>query len=175
MADENGKKSVEEWKKELEALVKEENWEALIERAFNYSIAHPNRPEGYHYEICALMGQKKFQNAIEVAERALKRNATNNTILYNYGQSLYELGRHQRAVIIFSSLIVQIDRDSKRPNYLNFRGSCYAELGKFNSAIDDFNEAIQLCESGDEPDEELLKEIYKNRGGAYREIIMTNL
>ena len=124
MADENGKKSVEEWKKELEALVKEENWEALIERAFNYSIAHPNRPEGYHYEICALMGQKKFQNAIEVAERALKRNATNNTILYNYGQSLYELGRHQRAVIIFSSLIVQIDRDSKRPNYLNFRGSC---------------------------------------------------
>ena len=170
MADENGKKSVEEWVEELEGLAKEEKWTALREKAVEYTLFHHTRPDGYHFEICALMKQERFQDAINIAEYTLEQEITNSKILFNYGKCLYQVGRYQRAVLAFSSLIEQMDEDDNRPDYFRLRGSCFAELEDFDNAVKDFNEAIQLFEDQERGDIQLLAEMHKNRGGVYYDL-----
>ena len=159
MADENGKKTVEEWGKELEGLAEEEKWEEMLSASEVCVKEHPEEAVGYFYMGIAEDELGNSEEAIAEYDEALEletKDKKKALIHNNRGNVLKKLKRYEEAIADYGKAI------KLSPEYLdayNGRGNTFNDLQRYEEAIADFNRAIELNSKDPLP--------YIGRGVAY--------
>jgi tetratricopeptide (TPR) repeat protein len=93
-----------------------------------------------------LYGRGRYQESLPFYEKAVAagggpENRAFNVYLYNQGLAYFQLRRFEEAAEAFQK---SIDRFSKDPLPWLFLGRCHAELGQYQDAIRELEEAIRL-------------------------------
>jgi len=101
----------------------------------------------------ALLKEGKIEEAINHFKQAIHINSTHTNAYYNRGLSYLKLVNINLPFMIFNKSIKDY-----APCYYH-RGYAYAKIGKYQYAINNYNEAIRLKQD--------YTEAYNNRGGAY--------
>ena len=101
MADENGKKTVEAWIKELEGLAKEEKWEELLSASEVCVKEHPEKAFGYFFTGFANdeIGNKDL--AISNYNRAIEIGPVIAPYLQNRGHTYAKVKQFDKAIADF--------------------------------------------------------------------------
>ena len=105
MAKGNGKKSVEEWKKELEGLQELEKWEELLEAADSCIKEYPENAMGYFCKGYAKSKQEKHQEAIADFDEAIKFKPDFSEAYSNRGVAKEHLEQYREAIYDFDTAI----------------------------------------------------------------------
>lgn len=89
----------------------------------------------------ALVGQKKFKNALHAYNQIIQLDPNHTEAFFNQGVVYQKIKQHQNAVDSYSQAI------KLQPDYaeaFNNRGHALQELGNLDQAIDNYNQAILL-------------------------------
>ena len=116
----------------------------LAEEAFLRSLKLENRPETHNNYGLMLLSLGRYPEAITQFQTAIDDLTYRNSALalHNLGQTHYELKNHEQALQAFSQSI------QRAPNLCAtrfLRGLTYNNLNRFDEALYDFEQVIELC------------------------------
>ena len=152
----------DEAKKDINKLFEldKENPNAYLLRAafyYNQRIYEPAK-ENFMMAGKNFLKIKEYDDAIMAFEHVLKIDRYYSAAYYMLGTIDYDKENYLEAVNNFNQAIF-LAKDSDKDQAYNMRGCSYNKLKKFDTAIDDFSQAIQIDASH--------AEYYENRALAY--------
>jgi len=106
----------------------------------------------------ALQAQEQYQAAIDSYDKGLAIYANDLYTLYEKGVCLQKMGRPDKAMEVYNEVVRLADREMRRnPNEAMYnaklwttKGNALAHLGKYQEALDAYQEAIQINPKMDE-------------------------
>ncbi len=102
---------------------------------------NPEHPEGLKKYLTFLVDNKRYEEAIPYAERAIEKLSNDELVMESAFKVYIQMGKPEKAIEIADGLI------KKEPdNYIYYlmRGGAYASLNKYKEAMGDYNKAESL-------------------------------
>jgi len=112
--------------------------EALIRQAISYDT----RNSPYHSTLAlALRNQQRFEEALAMYDKALRREPDFREAHYNRGLILLLLRRHEEAV---AALSAALKLKADLADALKHRGDALSALGRLGEAVTDYDRALEI-------------------------------
>ncbi len=125
----------------LETLVDEDS--AALESLTEAAALNPKLGDTYLVQVQILIEREEWNKAAEVFERYFERSAEINTRMYAaMGELKLMLGDYRSAAEYYSLSVNK--HNALDPEILVNRGGCYAQLGAYHEAVEDFAMAAEL-------------------------------
>ena len=102
---------------------------------------NPNHLEALHIYSLFLMQQKEYKRSVEIIDRSLKINRTNDLIYNNKGVALKKMGKFDQAILCYK-LALKINSENGE-SYINL-GNVYQDMGENEKALSYFKKASDL-------------------------------
>jgi tetratricopeptide (TPR) repeat protein len=96
--------------------------------------ANPNSMDSYVVQAWSLQKLEKHQDALAVAQQALKLNAYDFRIIEIVGESSFYLGKNLEALKSFEQYVVLAPSGDRIEKAYYFMGEIYLQLGQYNRA-----------------------------------------
>ena len=84
---------------------------------------------------------KDYEDAIEIFDQILRKEAKNTEANYLKGLALLDLGKFNEAIISFDKVL---EIDSNNADALYFKGNCLFELEDYEGALKNFEKSLQI-------------------------------
>ena len=136
--EEEEKKSIEAWSKELQDLTKAEKWKCVAETAEICMVQHPKSYIGYNFAIFALKLMKKNEEAANVFQKSLENKIVHQEILLNIYSVITELANKTKLENL-EELLTQVydSEDEIASEFFWIRGIIRAKLSDFDGSVKD--------------------------------------
>lgn len=143
--------------------ISKKNYLVQAEKDFSKAIQlEPNYPEAYGDRGSCKDYLGNYEGAILDYTKAIKLEPNYKEAYYNRGNANGRVGKYQEALKDYDYIINNFPKQVDGGDYCN-RGLVYSELGNFNAALNDFNQAIKLEMNSKIINSEKAKS-YNNRG-----------
>jgi tetratricopeptide (TPR) repeat protein len=96
--------------------------------------ANPNSMDSYVVQAWALQKLEKHQDALNLAQQALKLNAYDFRIIEIIGESSFYIGKNLEALKAFEQYVVLAPSGDRIEKAYYFMGEIYLQLGQYNRA-----------------------------------------
>ena len=151
--------TAKDWKDKGNALVKEKKYKEALDCYSKAIEIDPIREDAIMYRALVKKDLKDFSGAKKDLERAISFNPSSSEAHNNYADLLIEIGDLDTALLHANQSILLDDSE-----YVHFltRGEIYMAMLKYNEAVIDFNNAINLNDK--------YKESYEKRAKCYRKL-----
>jgi len=102
---------------------------------------NPEEPEGLKRYLTFLVDNKRYDEAVPYAERAIEKLSNDELVMESAFKVYIQMGKAEKAIEIANGLI---KKDSNNYIYYLMRGGAYASLNRYEEALGDYNRAESL-------------------------------